>query len=293
MAAKEAAAQGMPAADDRKAIKEQKKQLKKELKEQKKEAKRRAREIAKQEDELDEEEGSSGGLATFLTTIFIVAIWLAVICIVIKLDVGGFGSSVLAPILKDVPVVNKILPGNTVTETTDEDAYGGYTSLEEAVEYIKSLELQLEQAQTDSLSKDEEIETLKAEILRLQPFEEKQVEFDRISKEFYEEVVYAENGPGAEEYKKYYESMDESTAQYLYKQVVAQLEESSEVQDYASAYAEMKPKEAAEIFNTMTDNLELVAKILNAMTAEERGSILGAMDADVAAKLTKIMDPES
>ena len=42
----------------------------------------------------------------------------------------------------------------------------------------------------------------------------------------------------------------------------------------------------------MTDDLNLVAKILNAMNAENRGKILGAMDPTVAAKLTKIMDPE-
>ena len=55
----------------------------------------------------------------------------------------------------------------------------------------------------------------------------------------------------------------------------------------------MKPKEAAEIFNTMTDNLNLVAKILNSMSAEERGKILAAMEPDIAARLTKIMDPDS
>ena len=71
------------------------------------------------------------------------------------------------------------------------------------------------------------------------------------------------------------------------------MEESQQVQDYASAYSAMKPKEAAAIFNTMTDNLELVAKILNAMDVDSRGSILGAMDAEVAARLTKIMDPDS
>ena len=55
----------------------------------------------------------------------------------------------------------------------------------------------------------------------------------------------------------------------------------------------MKPKEAAGIFEAMTDNLELAARILNQMSAEDRGKILGVMDADVAARLTKIMDPES
>jgi flagellar motility protein MotE (MotC chaperone) len=119
------------------------------------------------------------------------------------------------------------------------------------------------------------------------------VEFQRIRTEFYEEVVYAENGPGAEEYRKYYEEMDSATAEYLYKQVVTQLQESAEVQDYAETYAEMKPKQAAAAFEKMTDNLNLVAKILNAMNTEDRAKILDAMDSDVVAKLTKIMDPES
>ena len=60
-----------------------------------------------------------------------------------------------------------------------------------------------------------------------------------------------------EEYKKYYESMDPATAEYIYKQVVTQLQESKEVQDYAAAYSSMKPKQAAAIFEKMTNNLDL------------------------------------
>lgn len=37
---------------------------------------------------------------TFGATILIVALWLAVICVIIKLDIGGFGSSVVTPILR-------------------------------------------------------------------------------------------------------------------------------------------------------------------------------------------------
>lgn len=278
--------------NERKQLAEEKKQLKKDQKAQRKEAKRRAKEIAKQEDAL--EDGNEGNsLLTFAATILIVVLWIAVICAVIKLDIGGFGSSVVAPILKDVPVLNKILPANSVTETTDPNAYGGYTSLQDAVDQIKSLELQLEQAQNASTTKDEEIDQLKAEVLRLQEFEKQQVEFQRIQKEFYDEVVYSDKGPGAEEYKKYYESMDPATAEYLYKQVVTQLQESQEVQDYAAAYSAMKPKQAAAIFEQMTNNLDLAARILKVMSADDRGKILGAMNADVAAKITKIMDPES
>lgn len=278
---------------DKKKLQEERKKLQNDQKKQKKEAKKRAREIAAQEAALDDEEGN--GVFTFLATVAIVAVWIGIICIIIKLDVGGFGSGVLTPILKDVPVINKILPEVKEPSTDVEvDNPDGYT-LAEALAKIAQLEQEVEQAKSNTLSKDEEMAELKAEIARLQEFESKQIEFQRIKTEFYEEVIYAENGPGAEAYRKYYEEMDPSTAEYLYKQVVIQMEESQEIQDYAAAYssASMKPKQAAGVFESMTDNLDLVARILSVMSAEDRGAILGVMDPDVAAKLTKIMDPES
>lgn len=276
---------------EKRRIQGEKKQLKNEQRAQRKEAKRRAKEIARREEALlEEEEGN--GLLTFGATIFIVIIWLAVVCVIIKLDIGGFGSSIMTPLLKDVPVVNRILPDTSLTETTDSEGYGGYTSLKDAVEQIKKLELELERLQTTSAAKDEEINTLKAEVTRLQEFEKAQVEFQRIRTEFYEDVVYAENGPGEEAFQKYYESMNPTTAEYIYKQVIIQLEESQEIQDYASAYAQMKPKQAAGIFEKMEKNLELVARILNVMNPEQRGEILGVMDPEIAAQLTKIMNPE-
>lgn len=290
--AKEKSPQEIAAAEEKKKIQAEKRQLKNDQKAQKKEAKRRAKEIAKKEDALDDED-EGGGFATFLTTIFIVVLWLIVIGVVVKMDVGGFGSSVLTPILKDVPVINRILPGNSLTETNNGGAYGGYSSLRDAVDQIESLEKQLEQVQNENKEKDAELNTLKAEVLRLQPFEEKQVEFQRIRTEFYEEVIYAEKGPGAEEYVKYYENLDPTMAEYLYKQVVAQQQADKKVQDYAATYSQMKPKAAAAVFEKMTDDLKLVADILNAMNAESRANIMNAMNPEVAAKLTKIMNPES
>lgn len=277
---------------DRKKLQDERKKLKQEEKRQKKEVKKRAREIVAQEASLDDEE--SNGVFTFFATVAIVVVWLGIICIIIKLDVGGFGSGVLRPILKDVPVINLVLPGEKVP-VADEDAINnpeGYT-LAEALATIDQLKAELEQAKSGTLSKEEEIAQLRAEIVRLQAFESKQIEFQRIQTEFYEEVIYAENGPGEDAYRKYYEEMDPATAEYLYKQVVTQLEESKEIQDYANAYSSMKPKQAAGIFEAMTDNLDLVARILSVMNAEERGAILGVMDPEVAGKLTKIMDPES
>ena len=277
--------------EERKKLKEERKQFKNERKAQKKEAKQRARELDEQQAHLDGDD--VGGVSVFLVTVVIVIIWVAILCLLIKLDVGGFGSGVLAPILKDVPVVNKILPVDNSMVVDEEESYGGYTSLREAVDYIKELELQLEAAQSASSIDSEEMAELRAEIDRLQTFEDAQVEFERIKTEFYEEVVYAEKGPGAEEYQKYYQTIDPTTAEYLYKQVIQQVQADKEIQDYAQTYSEMKPKQAASIFEEMTDDLDLVAKILDQMSAEDRGNILGAMDAEVAARLTRIMDPDS
>ena len=282
--------------EEKRKFKEEQKRAKADQKQQKKEAKQKAKELAEEEAKLADDEGSN--FPVIVTTIIIVLVWVAILCALIKLDVGGFGSGVLAPVLKNVPVVNKILPDTEVTTNDESDAYAdvdtsGYSSLKEAVQQIKDLETQLQDIQTDSAAKDEQIVALQEEVNRLQTFEDKQVEFERIKTEFYNEVVYADNGPGAEEYQKYYETMDPATAEVLYKQVVTQIEEDKEITDYAQAYSEMKPKEAAKIFENMTDNLELAARILDVMEPDDKGKILGAMDPTVAAKITKIMEPDS
>lgn len=276
---------------EKKQIQNEKRELQRQQKQQRKEAKKRAKEIARREDALEDAGGS--GWATFFATIFIVIVWLAVIAVIIKLDIGGFGSNVLTPVLKDVPVLNKILPGVNMTETNNPDAYGGYSNLGDAVEQIKFLEAELEKAYSTNQFQEEQIDDLQAEVLRLREFEQMQVDFQRIKTEFYEDVVYSEKGPGPAEYKKFFEAMDPTTAEFLYRQVVVQLEESEKIKEYAATYTQMKPKEAAKIFESMTDNLDLVAKILMTLNSQQRGEIMGQMDPEIAAKLTKIMDPES
>ena len=284
----------LSAQDEQKRLREERKKMREEQKAQRKEAKRRARELDLQQEELEDE--TEGGSAPIVfVTFIIVVIWLAILALLIKLDVGGFGSTVLRPVLKDIPVINKILPAEKMTGAGDstQDEYYGYTSLKDAVEQIRRLELELENAQSGNAQTDQRIADLQAEIERLKTFENNQVAFEDIKNEFYDEVIYSDKGPGADAFLKYYESMDPATAEKLYKQVLAQQQVDSQVKDYANAYAEMKPKEAAAIFEAMQDNLDLAAKILETKDASDRGKILGVMDPDVAARLTKIMDPES
>lgn len=274
-------------------LKESKKQFRQEQKNQKKEAKKRARELENQERELDEQIDGNGA-SVAIVTLFIIIIWLGILILLVKMDVGGFGSKVLTPMLKDVPVINMILPSETTTETSTEDeTYGGYSSLKEAVEQIKTLEKQLNQAQSTNTTYAEQIDTLKAEVQRLKTFEDNQVEFQKIKEQFYEEVVYAENGPGADEYRKYYEEMDPTTAEALYKQVIQTEAADKQMTDYANMFSNMQTSEAAAILGNMTDNLDLAAQILQNLDVSTRGAILGAMDSSIAAKIVKIMNPNS
>lgn len=265
--------------------KEKKEKLsRKEKKELKKKAKAQGMSVA-------EEENTAGGKAgVVLVTIFIIAVWLGIFSLLIKWDIGNFGSTVLYPVLKDVPIISAILP-NAKTQDAAVDGDYPYDTLAQAVEQIKSLELQLKTAQDQLAANDETVAQLNAEIERLKAFEQQQTQYQQLKAKFDEDIVFNDNAPDISEYKAYYESISPDNAELLYKQVVQQTEYTAEVKDYAKTYSQMKPAQAAGIFNTMTNNLELVAQILNNMNADARGSILGAMDPTIAAKVTKIMAP--
>lgn len=244
----------------------------------------------------EEEEDEGGALSVVLVTVFIVIVWLAILALLVKLDIGGFGTSVLTPVLKNVPVVNRILPGYSLTASgnsvsDDGVMYAGYDNLDDAIARIKELEEELAAAKQASNDTDQTIADLQAEVSRLKTFETNQVEFEKIKDEFYNEVVFGDNAPDISQYQKYYEQIDPTNAQILYKQVVQKEQTNSEIENYAKAYSAMKAKDAAEIFDTMGSDLSTVAKILNAMGTDARGNILAAMDPEIAASLTKIMSP--
>ncbi|MCR5106697.1 MAG: hypothetical protein K6B28_00895 [Lachnospiraceae bacterium] len=244
----------------------------------------------------DAEEEEEGGLSIAIIIILIIIIWFAILCLLIKLDVGGFGSNFLYPVLKDVPVINKILPNDEFSLPDESNqAESEFSSLSEAVAEVERLRRENEQLKASPSGGDaneEQIAAMREEITRLKTFEDSQVEFQRVKTEFYEEVIFSDKAPSIEEYRKYYESINPENAEYLYKQVITQLEADKELDDYVKAYSEMKPKSAAAVFEEMGDNLDLVAKILGKMDADTRAKILNVMDPILASKLTKIMNPE-
>ena len=243
-------------------------------------------------DDLDAEEETVGGkIVTFFVTIIIFLIWLAIIVLLVKWDVGGFGSTVLAPVIKDVPYLNQILPESVLEEISTEDDEYAYNSLEDAINRIKELEVELMEAQNASKEDAGYISELEQKAAELERYKQEEAAFEKEKEKWYEDVVFSDEAPDINNYKEYYESIEPANAEVLYKQVIEQTAASEEVEDYVKTFSAMKPKEAAAIFDTMTKDLKLVADILMSMDAQSRADILGKMNSETAAKVTEIMEP--
>lgn len=239
---------------------------------------------------VEEKKGSK--LSSALIGIIIVLVWLAILAALIKFDVGGFGSSVMYPIFKDVPGINAILPDVEDEEAVTEDY--PYKSIADAIKYIKELEVEIQSEKDKIAEKDELIADLQSEINRLKQFEEEQEQFQTIKEKFYDEVVFGDGAIDYEYYKQYYEEIDPEYAEKLYKQVLAEYLKDERYQELADAYSVMKPKKAAAALYEMTGNLETVVAILKCMEVEPRAAILDALsdiDAVFCGKITVLLAP--
>ena len=240
-------------------------------------------------------EGNGSKILSFFFVILIIVVWLAILCALVKLDIGGFGSSMLRPILKDVPVINKILPEPSEEELEQEAEESGdenkIATLSQAKEMIEELEKANEKLNESNKSLKEENEDLKKQVERLQVFETGQSDFQKQKEEFYNEIVYGENAPDADTYIKWYESIDSAYAESIYRQLISDRQSDKEIKDLAKTYESMKPKEAADVLAKMSNDLDTVARIMTAMSADSRAKIMDQMEPDFAANVTKKLMP--
>ena len=240
------------------------------------------------ENKVSTDESTGSKIVTVLIVLVIVVIWLAIFGVLIKLDVGNFGSEVLYPVLKDVPVVNMILP-EPAQNQSDTSTSKEYDNLTEANARIKELESQLAANKNAGSANQSEVSDLQAEINRLKKFEQEQSAFAKRVQEFDKNVVYNDKAPDTEEVKKYYEEIEPDNAEKIYKEVCKDYEYSQEIKDQADAYGKMEPASAAAILSEMTNDLTLVAKILDSMQTSKSALILQNMKPKTAAQVTTKM----
>lgn len=290
-------------------LKADKKEYKKNLKEQRKAQKEKEKEFADRTAEINGD--NAGGLATIVITFLIILIWLAIMALLVKLDVGGFGSDILAPLIRDIPYVNMILPesarnktatpsSTTTTEIVFDNSgegqsSGAITNMDDAQAYIKRLEQALQAEMETNSSYAADIERLEAEVARLEPFEKQQKDFYEERAAFYSSIIYGENTPDASAFASYYEMIDPENAAKIYKQLKQEELDEEAIKAFAQTYSGMKAKQCAKIFDEMVaeNQIELVSRILAQMSVENRGDVLAAMEKPNAAKLTQLLEPNA
>lgn len=230
-------------------------------------------------------------LLSIVITALIILIWLGIFVALIKFDVGGFGSKILRPVLKDVPVINKILP-----DVKDHEENGDipYKSIAECATYIKELEKELATYQQSENDKDTQIADLQAEVTRLKQFEDNQTAFETEKAKFYDEVVFGDKALDYSNYIEYYKTIDKANADLLYQKAIEKYAYDEQITNRAKYYSSMKPAKAAQIFTEMTGDLDIVVSLLNSMKPDQSGAIISAIgdiDPVFAAKITKKLMP--
>ncbi len=241
----------------------------------------------KKKENGEKEEKKGGGLLTVFIVLLIIVIWVAIFALLINLDVGGIGTT-LRPMLKDIPVVNKILPPVTDEQKAWENDLA-YKDIVEANQRIKELEILVDKLNIENEDKDDEIAMLTAQVNRLKELEREMAEFEDRVYEFDKQIVFGENAPSVEEYIKWYESISPENAERIYEMAIQKEAYSATIREKASYYEKMKAASAAEVFENMTADLEYVCKLLYCMKPQSVSDILSKMDPLFAAKLTRKM----
>lgn len=246
-----------------------------------------AKKDKKVEENGEKSEGIGSKIGTIVLIVFIVLVWLAIFALLVKMDVGGMGTR-LRPLIKDIPVLNLILPPVDDDVIISEKNYP-YKNIDEAVEYIKKLETEIDELKGGDENTQKRIIELQNEIARLKKFEDDEAAFEERVKRFDVNVVYNSQAPDIEEYKKYYEEMNPETAEQIYRQVVEQLQYDEMIIEKANLLKNMKPAQAAKALEEMTADLEYTCKVLLSMKPVEATAIMDKMDPLFVARILQTM----
>ena len=234
------------------------------------------------------EKGSKG--ISILIAVLIIITWLSVMALLIKCDVGGFGSEVLRPVFKNIPVINAILPDASDEEVAKESDYP-YDNLADALAQIAVLDNSVASKEAEIAALNDKVAEQEAEITRLSGIVEDQKEFEEKKNKFYDEIVYGDSAPDADTYVEWYNQLDAEHAEEVYREIISAQQADQDIVDLAAAYSSMDAKKAASILESMKTDMDTVALIMNNMDSESQGKILAEMDPDFAASVTKKLLP--
>ncbi len=200
---------------------------------------------------------------------------------IIGFNALGIRDRYLTDILKNIPIVNNLLPAEAVNVPPT-------VSVEDLQRQITELTNQVGQLTEQNKSLSDKNNIYLQQLEQLQKVEAQQQQFVQDKAQFDEMIALKD--PNA--YRQFYQSVDPTHAEELYKQVVQISQNMAEVNKYVAAFADMDAGNAAAILEELlTGDLNLVVEILKNTDSTVCGEILAAMTPANAAKVTKRMSP--
>lgn len=220
-----------------------------------------------------------------LVGLLVLAIALAAL---IKFDVGGLGTTVIGPVIKDVPVLNMILPEMPEISEEDVEAYN-FETVEEAVEILKITEKMLMEKSEEAENIGEQLSDLTAEVERLRIFEANQVQFQEDKAQFDELLATT---PAAIVYTEWFEKMYPENAVALYESMIGEVVFDETLKETVDIYQNMKPAQAAPVLESMSvTQMDQVAAIIKGVSPDQAAKIMGLMEPRTAARITSYIYP--
>ena len=209
------------------------------------------RQLKQQKKDMEKEIASLHGtgignkLKGVLIFFMVILLFLVLLTGMIKADIGGFGSGVLAPVIGNISGLNKILPAKSLaaagTATAADTSTAGSSSADAPVAGNPS------QAADNTQTADNSQTAANATGIAITSTPAA--------------VPAASASPSSNAQTNAQSAADAQAA------AEAQAAEAAKLADYVAAYSRMDAKSAASILGNMTGDLHLVAKILANMSA--------------------------
>lgn len=222
------------------------------------------------EEELDELKGSTGKGKAICVGVFLIAIALlfGIIVALIKTDAGGFASTSLAPVIGDVPIVRSILPKELQRKTAKE-----------------LLAAQSTQSDTSATQDTQNAGTLAPNANGTLGAAGNATDLNATG------ASGSTTNPDTTGAAS--NANSSGTAGTTGFAGSTQSTEEAAIQDYVQTYTSMRPRNAAQVFDSMLpDQLQLVVKILKNMKPAQRSAILAQMNVQNASDVTVEMNEE-
>lgn len=218
----------------------------------------------------------------FLIVFVVFAVFAGGIFALIHFKIVDISGLTLSNLRAKVPIANNIVIPSEANAKKSADA-------EKLTEEIAYLEERLKEREAEIENLKEQNNIYAKEVIRLQEFEETQMEFKAMREEF--ENMIASEAPKA--FEKFYAEMSPENAEKIYRELSAQTVSDKRFKRYINTFQNMDDTAIGKMFQSMIDtDLDLVVSILESLPIEQAASIISAMEPADGAVIAKRMYPE-